>query len=149
MDAKTREEIIEIRKRQQEKKELALSLSCLYSDAIVLRKEQPGNESRPWVGAIIHPSSRTLGRWQISIFDLDGFAYDYSEKTYQDAIYQALTEGFRTVEMDLLDNIGETARFMAGVIWSQLPDDKKWTTRISDIRERLELQGGQRVSANA
>lgn len=94
--------------------------------AIVLRKDDPGNASRPWVGAIIHPSPRTEGRFQVSIFDLDGFVYDYSEPTYERAIYQAYTEGFRTVDMDLLEREGEKPRFMAGCVWSMLPDAEKW-----------------------
>lgn len=125
--------IAAIKERAKRRHEQAQELATQYPETIILRKDQPDNEARPWVGAIIHPSSRASGRWQISTFDLDGFAYDYSEASYEQAIYQCLTEGFRDVDMGLLDQYGETPRFMAGVLWSMLPDDKKWVMKPSEM----------------
>jgi len=132
------DEIKAIREKTALRKIKSAELAARYPGAIVLRKDNQDNEARPWMGAIIHPSSRTAGRWQVSLFDLDGFAYDYSEPTYEQAIDQALMEGYTEIDMELLDRVGETARFMGGVIWSMLPDDKKWTTRLVDVVADLE-----------
>jgi hypothetical protein len=132
-------EIAAIRAKTAEREACAAELATQHPGAIVLRSI-PRNDTRPWLGAAIHPSSRTAGRWQVSCFDADGFAYDYSEPTYQAAIYSALQAGYDTVDMGLLDSVISTAQFMAGVVWSMLPDDKKWTTRIADIRAELAVQ---------
>ena len=135
---KTSLEIQKIRASIEQRKNLAEQLASSYPDVIILRKDQPENEYRTWYASVVHPSSRTKGRWQVSVFDDDGFCYDHSEKSYVDAIYSALQTGCVNVDMDLLERVGETPRFMAGVIWSQLPDDQKWSTRVADIREKLE-----------
>jgi hypothetical protein len=136
--SKTPDEILEIRRKIAARHEWSKTLSNIYPRGIVLRNDNPNNDTRPWTGAAIAPSTWKAGRWQVTIFDQDGFAYDYSEATYADAIFQALNEGYRQPDMELLDTVGGTTRFMAGVIWSMLPEDKKWSTRLADVRAELE-----------
>jgi hypothetical protein len=143
MTQKSRAEFEQMMKETREKavakRQRAEELSAEYPDGvIVLRKDQPETVHRPWVGAIIHPSPKDTGRYQVSIFDDDGFSMDYSEASYRDAIYQAITEGYRAVDMDLLDRVGETPRFMAGCLWSMLPDNEKWSANITEITAQIE-----------
>jgi len=42
--------------------------------------------------------------------------------------------------MGFLDLCVLEARFMAGVIWSMLPDAQKWTSRRADIQKKLERE---------
>jgi hypothetical protein len=133
------DEIQRILAKAEARKARAAELAAQHPGAIVLRCD-PKNDTRPWLGAAIHPSTRTAGRWQVSCFDADGFAYDYSEPTYEAAIYEALTGGYVNVDMTLLDRTAKTAQFMGGVIWSMLPDAKKWTTRLADVRAELAAQ---------
>lgn len=109
---------------------LASQLSEQYPSVIVLMKRNPG---RPNHGCIIHPSTRYPDRYQVSTFDNDGFAYDYSESSYRAAITQALLEGFRTVDMEILDTLCLTPRFMCGVLWSMQSEEHKWNSHPSDF----------------
>jgi hypothetical protein len=131
--------IRDIRRKIAERKYRAEALAAAYPGAICLRCDQPGNDDRPWIGAAVHRSARTAGRWQVSFFDLDGFSYDFSESTYTAAIDEALKVCCEIVDMGLLDSVVMTPRFMGGVIWSLLSDDKKWTTRLADVRAGLEI----------
>lgn len=136
--AKTADEIREILQRQAARRRLAEQWAQEYAGCIVLRHDDSSNSARPWSGAVIHPSTRNPGRWQVTIFDADGFAYDYSEPTQSDAIFEAMRSGHDTIDMGLLDRVGETPRFMAGVLWSQLPDSVKWRSSPREIQRELE-----------
>jgi hypothetical protein len=107
-----------------EKKRVAAELAAQYQEVIILRRDSQEQ------GVVIAPSTRTPGWYQVTTFDSRGFFSDYSKSTYTEAIYCAYTEGFRTVDMDMLERIGETPEFMAGCIWSMLPDEKKWAATV-------------------
>jgi hypothetical protein len=131
--------IRDVQRKIAQRNKRAESLAAEYPGAICLRKDQPDIDGRPWIGAAVHRSARTAGRWQVSFFDLDGFSYDFSESTYTAAIDEALKVCCEIVDMGLLDSVVMTPRFMGGVIWSLLPDDKKWKTRLADVRASLEM----------
>jgi len=134
MDDEAKKFVEQTLQRTAAKRARAAQLAAEYPDAICLVKEQPHVTGRPWYGCAVHRSARNTGKWQVSFFDSDGFAYDFSEPTYEAAIYEALKE-CTTVDMTRLDRAIQEPDFMAGVIWSMLPDDKKWTTRLADVRE--------------
>lgn len=107
---------------------------------LVLRKDQPEIDKRPWVGAVIAPSTKTPGRWQVTFFDSAGFSSDFSETSQTAAVWEVYRDGFRAPDPTLLDEVASTPQFQAGNEWTMLPDEKRMTTRIVDIQAKIEAQ---------
>lgn len=56
----------------------------------------------PWCGAVILPSAKRAGRWQLTLFDERGFCGDGQFPSSLDAIEEAVLNGFDTPYPGLL-----------------------------------------------
>lgn len=100
---------------------------------IVLIKDQPEVERRPWYGVIIAPSSKESGEWQATTFDQQGFSGDFSEKSKGAVYWEVFNQGMRRPDPELLESVSKTDLFQAGNKWSMLPDKEKWETSIQEV----------------
>lgn len=67
-------------------------------------------------GAIIHPSTKKLGEWQVSWWDTYGFSGDTTRKTKDEAVKVAIEDGYYFVDMDgVFKNISSSQKFLDGV----------------------------------
>jgi hypothetical protein len=67
-------------------------------------------------GAIIHPSTKKLGEWQVSWWDTRGFSGDATRKTKDEAVKVAVEEGYYFVDMDgVFKKISSSPEFLDGV----------------------------------
>jgi len=68
-------------------------------------------------GAIVHPSSKLPGQWQVSFWDDRGFFGDTTRKTKHDAIRLAFDDGYRHLDHDgVFKEISLTEKFINGII---------------------------------
>lgn len=104
---------------------------------IVLIKDQPEVERRPWYGAVIAPSAKYPGEWQATYFDQDGFSGDITEKTRGAAYWEIFYQGINRPDPDLLESASDTDRFTAGVMFTMLPQEERDKTSIAEIMAGL------------
>ncbi len=93
------------------KKLLAEGLARELPDGVVLGKLH-GTGMRQ--GAMISREPDNSGKWRVSWFDERGFSGDGRRDSYQAAILEALTEGYRDTNRQLLDELGQLESFHAG-----------------------------------
>jgi len=56
----------------------------------------------PWCGAVILPSAKRVGKWQLTFFDEHGFCGDSQFPSCLDAVEEAVLKGFDTPRPGLL-----------------------------------------------
>jgi hypothetical protein len=67
-------------------------------------------------GAIVHPSSKKPGNWQISWWDTRGFSGDTQRNTKEDAVQAAVDDGYFNVDTDgIFKQISSSRSFLEGV----------------------------------
>jgi hypothetical protein len=76
-------------------------------------KPQEFQSSRPGHGAVIHPSSKNPGQWQVTRFDHDGFSGDTQYKEREAALRELKRDGYDQPG-DQLSNLSATERFATG-----------------------------------
>ena len=105
------------------------------STGLVLVHDQPEVERRPWYAVVLLPHPEGCRRaW----FDEWGFSGHDIYKSFEEAAADSYVEGFRRTDPGLLDRVGLTPRFQAGVTWSLLPESERWTTSPSAILEKMQ-----------
>ena len=62
--------------------------SCDWTVVGTLRAAEFSSRTRPGETAIVHPSTKSLGRWQVSFFDERGAVRDSLHPTAEDALRQ-------------------------------------------------------------
>lgn len=72
-------------------------------------------EARPWEGVVIHPSTKQLGKYQITTFDKDGFIGDTTANSIEEAVAEAIRDGFNKARPGLLDEIAKSSPFIEGM----------------------------------
>jgi hypothetical protein len=82
------------------------------SDSPTGQYVMPGDERQR--GAVIAPSSKERGKWQVTYFDSDGFSRDQTFGSKRDAIADIRRDGFRPTESDVLGPLGKTDKFRVG-----------------------------------
>jgi hypothetical protein len=89
---------------------------------IVLRCDQPEVTARPWRGAVIHPSNRHPGKWQVTCFDADGFSSDYTVKDLADGVNEQMTTEWYVADPAWFEELAASPRFVRGcryTLWWQ------------------------------
>jgi hypothetical protein len=104
---------------------------------IVLIKEQPEVERRPWYGAIIAPSSKHSGEWQATYFDQRGFSGDFQTKTEGGAFWDVYSQGMTKPAPELLEEVSQTDIFQAGNMFTMLPQEERDNTSIEEILAKI------------
>lgn len=69
----------------------------------------------PWCGAVILPSAKRVGRWQLTFFDEHGFCGDSQFPSSLDAIEEAVLKGFDTPQPGLLRMAFALSEFSLGL----------------------------------
>jgi hypothetical protein len=84
-------------------------------------------------GAIVHPSTKNPGQWQVSAFDKRGFAYDEQFKTRAEAIEFAQQGGMKPSAKDAskVDQLAKTEEFQKG----------NEATRVTGFHNELSFRG--------
>lgn len=69
------------------------------------------------MGAVIHPSSKRSGEWQVSFWDERGFSGDTTRKTKLDAIKVAIDDGYLVIDTEKkFQEISTSEKFINGII---------------------------------
>ena len=92
----------------------------------------PDREGRRHNGAVVHPSSKVKGKWQVSRFDPDGFSGDSTYDSREAAVKDMRRDGYRPTEGGHLERLAATDQFRIG-------NDK---TRIIGMLNNLHQQAG-------
>jgi len=90
-----------------------------------------------WHGAIVFPSSKKKGYWQLSYFDKDGFSGDTQYKTENEAIGEAIEEGYKSFKPGLLDKVSAKPEFIEGIEKGEKAQ-KEWAEAQKRIDKRAE-----------
>jgi hypothetical protein len=98
-------------------------------------------------GAIITQSNHVIGEWQVTYFDKQGFSGHHNEKTKAEAYWDTYNQGMTRPDPDLFESMSATDLFNAGVVWSQMPDDKRFQTSIEQVRQEMFGQAPQPAAA--
>lgn len=94
----------------QKKVENATMVTALKQRTPILLSERHDR------GAIIHPSTKRPGEWQVSWWDTRGFSGDTTRKTKDEAVKVAIEDGYYFVDMDgVFKNISSSQKFLDGV----------------------------------
>lgn len=104
---------------RQEKKESIKNEALLIQTPVLLANKRDR-------GAIIHPSSKTVGSWQVSWWDARGFSGDTTRKTKEDAVKAAIDDGYMVIDQDkIFEKISMSASFLDGVMGLELARKKQ------------------------
>ena len=90
------------------RKEMAWEIAVKSGDKPVVLVNDAGDR-----GALIHPSTKYPGKYQVTWWDTKGFSGDTCLDTLEAAVLHAIVDGYKNVNQELFRRISRTRKFVA------------------------------------
>ncbi len=109
----------------QERQEAAERLAASTPDVLVLCRKRADGVVQ---GVMVSPSPDSPGRWRVTWFDEGGFFGDGTRNTKLDCVNEAMREGFKDTNRELLRQYMKLDSFHAGNAMTE--EIAKWNAGI-------------------